>query len=413
MKIVSFPVFEYNRLLMLQFLKNWYHLIIALLANFCFRFPAHNLTVIGVTGTDGKTTTVNLIYCILQKAGKSVSMISSVGAKIGSEDYDLPFHVTTPSSWQLQKFLRMIADRKNAFLVLEVTSHALDQNRTWGIPFKIGVLTNITHEHLDYHKNFQNYTKAKMKLFRGTKYGVINIDDRSYVDNKPSERITYGLTKGDLNLKNFFFQTSLPGEYNQLNCLAAIGAGKALGISNKIIREGIKEFKGVQGRFEYLETGKDFKVLIDFAHTPNGFKNILSTLRPQVKGKLIHVFGCASERDTSKRPIMGSIAAKYDDIIILTEEDYRMESVEKIMDEILGGVDPRLPACRQAWRVDDTATSIFKIPDRQEAINKAISLAKKNDLVLLTGKGHEKSLCRGKVEYPWSEHEAVKRALSR
>lgn len=387
--------------LMPQGIKNIYHLFVAVLATIFFRYPAKNLTVIGVTGTDGKTTTVTLIYEILKNSGKKTAMISSVGAKIGGKDYDLPFHVTTPSPWQLQRFLRMAVERGEEYLVLEVTSHGLDQNRVFGCNFKVGVITNVTHEHLDYHKTYENYLKAKAKLFRSVKWAILNRKDKSYeyLSSKlqASKIISYGLKTGDLTPAEFSFYTPLPGEYNQLNCLAAIGAARVLGINDENIRQSVAKFTGVLGRFEFIKTGREFKAIVDFAHTPNGFKVLLSTLRPQVHGRLIHVFGCASKRDTSKRPIMGRVAAEYDDVIILTEEDYREENIEKIMSEIESGIKKH--------------GNLFKIPNRQEAINKAISMAQAGDLVILTGKGHEKSLCRGKTEYPWSEHEAVKKAL--
>ena len=382
-------------------LKNTYHLISAFFANIFYRFPAKDLKVIGVTGTDGKTTTTHLIYEILKAAGKRVSMVSSVKAEIVGEEHETGFHVTTPNPWLLQKIVRRVVDRGGEYLVLEVTSHALDQYRVFGIPFEIAVLTNITHEHLDYHLTYESYLETKLKLLKRAKIAVINQEDESFktINNQLltiSNLITYGINKGDVTLPNFKFSTPLPGEYNQYNCLAAITVAKTLGIKDKTIKRAVSSFKGVIGRFELIETNRDFQVVVDFAHTANGLRSVLRTVKLMVKGKLIHVFGCAGLRDKKKRPIMGEISAQYADIIILTEEDYRTESVEKIMEEIEKGIrkNPK-----------------FRVPNRQQAINKAISLAKKGDLVLLSGKGHEKSLCRGKKEYPWSEHEAVKKAL--
>ncbi|MFH0863636.1 MAG: UDP-N-acetylmuramoyl-L-alanyl-D-glutamate--2,6-diaminopimelate ligase [Candidatus Gottesmanbacteria bacterium] len=392
--------------------KNIYHLFVAILATVFFRYPAKNLIVIGVTGTDGKTTTVNLIYEMLKNAGKKVAMISSVGAKIGGKDYDLPFHVTTPSPWQLQKFIRLAVDRGDKYLVLEVTSHGLDQNRVFGCNFKIGVITNVTHEHLDYHKTYENYVMTKAKLFKGVEWAIINKDDKSF-DNlkfeirklKITKILSYGLEQGDITLSKFLFHTPLPGKYNQQNCLAAIATCKTLGINDDKIRETLAGFKGVLGRFDFLKTNRDFRVMIDFAHTPNALEQVLSTIRPDISGKIIHVFGCAGLRDKEKRPIMGEIAAKYDDIIILTEEDYRTEDNSQIMCEIEKGVI-------QNRKFMMGNAIIYKISDRQDAINKAISLAQKDDLLILTGKGHEKSLCRGTNENPWSDYVAVNKALS-
>ncbi len=389
-----------------QGIKNIYHLFVAVFATIFFRYPGKELTVIGVTGTDGKTTTVNLIYEILRNSNKKVAMISSVGAKIGGHDYDLPFHVTTPSPWQLQRFLRLAVDRGDKYLVLEVTSHGLDQNRVFGCNFKVGAITNVTHEHLDYHKTPENYLKAKAKLFRGVEWAIVNREDRSYknlklefLNFKLGKIISYGIHEGDITTDNFTFTTPLPGEYNKQNCLATIAVCKALGIEDEKIRRTVKDFKGVVGRFEFIETGKDFRVVVDFAHTPNALERVLSTVRPEVSGRLIHVFGSAGLRDQTKRPMMGKIAGRYDDIIILTEEDYRTEDLDKIMEQIESGVEK--------------TPNILKIRNREEAINQAIRTAKAGDLVILTGKGHEKSLCRGKVEYPWSEHEAVMKAINK
>ena len=429
-----------------QGIKNIYHLLTAFIATLFFRYPAKNLTMIGVTGTDGKTTTVHLIYEILKAARKRVSMISSVGAEIGGRNFGLPFHVTTPSPWQLQKFLRLAVDRKDEFLVLEVTSHGLDQNRVFGCNFSVGVITNITHEHLDYHKTFENYLAAKAKLFQGAKWAILNREDGSYenikyrislrpeftprvhseelrarADIKP-KIVTYGLTKGDVTLANFPFQTVLPGDYNKLNCLAAITAARALGIPDAIIRKAVADFNGVIGRFKFVKTGKDFRVVIDFAHTPNALEKVLSTIKPMVKGRLIHVFGAAGERDWLKRPKMGEISARYADVIILTEEDYRTEDVNKIMEEIEKGSlkisNFKLPAFGRfsgekqiSKQIQNSKYKIYKIPDRQAAISQAVRIAKRNDLILLTGKGHEKSLCRGKTEYLWDEFLAVHKAL--
>lgn len=389
---------------MLQGIKNIYHLLVAVFATIFFRYPGKSLTVIGVTGTDGKTTTVHLIYEILRAAGKKVSLISSIGAKIGGQDYELPFHVTTPNSCQLQRFLRLAVDRGEEYMVLEVTSHGLDQNRVFGCNFAIGVITNISHEHLDYHKNYENYLKTKAKLFQRVKWAILNREDESYnylkfkIENlKLAKIIDYGLKMGDITPAKFSFETPLPGKYNQYNVLATIATAKALGISDSKIRETVANFGGVLGRFEFVETRKDFSVVIDFAHTPNALENVLSTIKSTVFGRLIHVFGCAGLRDKLKRSKMGEISAKYTEIIVLTEEDYRTEDVNQIIEEI----GKKIPSKKE----------IYKIPDRQEAINLAVKIAKKGDLVILTGKGHEKSLCRGKKEYPWSEHDAVKKAL--
>lgn len=395
---------------MWQSLKNIYHLVMAVLANIFYGFPSNKLTVIGVTGTDGKTTTVNLIYHILKEAGKNVSMISSVGASIDGEQYDIGLHVTTPSSWQLQRFLRRAARierfvrQRQPYLVLEVTSHALDQYRVWGIDFAVGVLTNVTREHLDYHKNYENYVATKAKLLNMAKIAIINRDDESYktiVNSKwliaNSNLITYGLANNsDVNPKSSTFKTKLVGEFNKYNILAAVAVCRALGIPDQTIKKAVISFELPVGRMEVVHDD-EFMVMIDFAHTPNALIQILKTVRPEVKGRLIHVFGSAGERDRQKRPEMGTISAKYADVIILTAEDPRSENLDKIISEIETGIKKLEP---------------LKIPDRQEAINTAVSMARKGDLVLITGKGHEKSMNLGKGEVFWSEHEAVRKAIN-
>lgn len=398
---------------MIREIKNLVHLLNAFLACVFYGFPGKNLTIIGITGTDGKTTTTHLTYEVLKAAGRKVSMVSSVYGLIAGQEHDTGFHVTTPNPWFLQKSLRRAVNHGDTYFVLEVTSHGLDQNRVWGIPFQIGILTNVTHEHLDYHGNYKKYVAAKSKLLQWSKIVIVNIEDESYkyiVANPTimSKNVkTYGLKKGDANLKSFSFKTPLPGEYNQLNCLAAASAAKELGINDKDIQTGLAAFSGVKGRFEMVKTKFGFDVIIDFAHTPNALVRVLSTISGMSSGRVIHVFGCAGLRDFAKRPMMGAASAKYADITIITEEDYRTEDVNKITSQIEEGYRQTVVSMRT-----DTK-QLFKIPNRQEAINQAISLAKKGDIVILTGKGHEKSLCRGKTEYPWSDHKGTESALKK
>lgn len=388
------------------------HLTLAILATIFYRYPARRLIVIGVTGTDGKTTTSELIYEILTKAGKRTALISSVSAKIAKKEIDTGFHITSPHPWRLQKVLREIVNKKFNYVVIEVTSHGLSQNRLFGCNFKVGVVTNVTHEHLDYHKTYKNYLKAKAKLFDRVKVGVLNRDDESYnylsakCITHRTKYVTYGLKKkADFNPKTFPFKTLLPGEYNQYNCLAAIAATSFLGIPPAKIRQTLVSFKGVKGRMEEIKEGQDFRVIIDFAHTPNALKNALETLSAQkIKGaRLIAVFGSAGLRDRTKRPIMGEVAGEYVDLIVLTAEDPRTEDVNQIINEIAQG------ALKEGAQEGKT---LFRVPDRGEAIKFAIQkLAKKGDIVVICGKGHERSMCYGKTERPWSEHQAVQEAL--
>ncbi len=393
---------------MWQKIKNIYHLIIAVLANILFWFPARKLFVIGVTGTDGKTTTVSLIYHILKESGEKVSMITSIGARIREKKYDTGYHVTTPGSFYLQRILRKAVSSKNKYFVLEVTSHAIDQYRTWGVPFKVAAITNITSEHLDYHKTYDNYFKTKEKLIRISKTAVVNQDDSSYnrlresVTNKLKENwISYGLSNAsDVNSENFpISDHNLIGEFNKYNILAAVSVCKNLGISDEKINKALKTFIMPVGRLDFVYE-KDFKVMIDFAHTANAFQMVLSSIRPFVEGKIIHVFGSAGERDKLKRPLLGEISSNFSDIIILTSEDPRSEDVNKIIEEIKSGIK-------------NEKVEVFKIPDRKEAIAAAVQMANKNDLVIITGKAQEKSMNYGKGEEQWDEYEAVKESINK
>jgi len=387
---------------MIRWLKSLYHLVVAIVSGIYFKFPGTKLTVIGVTGTDGKTTTSTLIYHILKTAGYKVSVITSVHAVIAGKEYDTGFHVTTPNAYWIQKYLREAVDNGDAFMVLEVTSHALSQYRVWGVPFAIGVLTNITHEHLDWHRTYEQYVKAKMRLLLAAATVVINRDEadifaRIAPQLRKKNMVTYGIHRdAQITPTSMPFTTSLPGEFNQYNCLAAIATANTLDIPKNTITKAIKTFSGIPGRMETIVT-RPCTVIVDFAHTPNAIDRALATVREMTKGRLIHVFGSAGLRDATKRPYMGKASAEYADMIVLTEEDYRTEDVEEIMNEIASGI----PVYKD----------IHRFSNRYDAIQFALSQAKKDDVVVITGKGHEKSLCRGTTEYPWSDQEAVKKIL--
>lgn len=388
---------------MFQKLKNLYHLFQAVLANLYYLFPSRKIKVIGITGTDGKTTTTHLIAHILKSTGKKVSFISSVYASIGGKEYDIGFHVTTPSSFMVQKFIRQSVKNNDEYFVLETTSHALDQNRVWGIRYEVGVITNITHEHLDYHKSYEDYLKTKVKLLKMAKQAVVNKDDKSYQYIKNLSADRYGQK---LNIKKTYQKLKILEKipnltlFNQYNYSAAYTVCKVLGLNDNEILKAMKSFKLPKGRLEVVYN-KEFKVIIDFAHTPNAFQQLLPEIRKKYlknNGRLIHIFGSAGLRDKTKRPLMGKISSQFSDYIILTEEDYRTEKPEDICHQIASGIKK---------------DKLFEIIiSREEAINKGIKMARKGDVVLLTGKSHEKSLCRGKVEYPWSEHNAVNKAIN-
>jgi UDP-N-acetylmuramoyl-L-alanyl-D-glutamate--2,6-diaminopimelate ligase len=391
---------------MIRKLKNYYHYIQSLAAAHYFRHPAKELTIIGVTGTDGKTTTAHLIFHILKTAQIRVGLISTVGAEIGTKKLDTGFHVTTPNPFMVQSFLKMAKHEGLTHFVLEVTSHALDQNRVKHVPFSIGVLTNITHEHLDYHKSLTKYLQTKVRLLSEAKTAVVNSDDSSFPNvTKELQRrkftgkiLTYGLKDADITLSSVAFKTTLQGEYNMHNILAGIAVAKQLGIKERDITRAIASFELPTGRFEIVYK-KDFTVVIDFAHTPNSLQQLLMTIKKDVAkhGKIIHVFGAAGERDATKRPVMGRISEKFADTIILTSEDPRHEKVEDINNAIRSEM-------KQSRRV-------ISIPDRQIAIATAISMAKKGDVVAITGKGHETSMNMGSGEIPWSDQKAVSEIL--
>jgi UDP-N-acetylmuramoyl-L-alanyl-D-glutamate--2,6-diaminopimelate ligase len=364
------------------------------------------MKVVAVTGTDGKTTTVNLIYHILKSSGAKVSMISSINAVIEGKIYDTEFHRTTPTSFSLQSFFRKARNKKSEYFVLEVTSHAIDQHRIAGIPIKVGVLTNVTNEHLDYHKTYDNYLKTKIKLLKKAKICIVNSDDSShmFLSEVQSQKtqgnwITYGLSESsDYNESTFDIkENNLLGEFNLYNVLASVATCKALGITDESIKKALKNFHMPIGRVDYVYQ-EDFSVMIDFAHTSNASEQILKAVRPIVKGSLIHVFGSAGERDVLKRPFLGEISSQYCDILILTAEDPRKEDVNTIIAEIEVGIKKG-------------KGEVIRIPDRKEAIQAAIQMAKKDDLVLITGKSQEGSMNYGKGEVPWNEYEMVKEAL--
>lgn len=387
---------------MLQAVKNYYHLIQGFVAVNKYGRPAAGMTVIGVTGTDGKTTTASLIYHILRETGHKAALISTVAAYIGDRKFDTGFHVSTPHSSELQSYIAQAKRAGIKFLVLEVTSHAIDQYRIYGIPFKVGVLTNVSREHLDYHKTMLRYMATKARLLQHSQVAIINKDDSSYKFMaerlKGRNILTYGLKDAAVTISNHPFTSKLFGKFNTYNTLAALAVCDALNIDAKLAAKAVQTYTLPEGRCEIVYQ-KDFTVIVDFAHTPNGIKSILEAINEEKKkGKIIHVFGSAGRRDKGKRALMGEVSDSLADMIILTSEDPRDEPPESIAEDILSGM--------RRDRVD-----VLVIPDRQKAITKAISLAKSGDFVILTGKGHEKSMNMGDGEQQWSDSEAVKRAL--
>lgn len=404
---------------MVQGFKNFYHLLQAVLANIRYGFPAKSMKVICVTGTDGKTTTSGLLYHILKSAGKKVALLTTVSAVIDGKSYETGSHVTTPSSFELQKYIKKAKQAKADFFILEATSHGIDQNRIWGIPVFVSVLTNISHEHLDYHKTYERYVRTKCRILKRASYAVINRDDASYelvmsnLRNYKGKLTTYGLTKtARINLKNFSFVSKLLGEFNKYNCLAAASAVRIVGIDDKTIKHGIATFIPPVGR-QQIVYDKDFRVMIDFAHTPNSFLQLLPEVKKISNKRLIHVFGSAGLRDLSKRPEMGKASSTYADIIVLTAEDPRGESVEKIAEDIKKGIFGFSPISEKDTKtMQKDKKYCIVIPQRKDAIRFAIQLAERGDTVVMTGKSHEKSInYDGNLEEAWDEFAVAKDAI--
>lgn len=413
-----------------------------------YGFPARKLTMIGVTGTDGKTTTCNLLYQILLAAGLKTGMISTVNALIGDEVLDTGFHVTTPDSPEVQRYLARMVEAGLSHVVLETTSHGWAQYRVDACEFDIGVVTNITHEHLDYHGSYENYRAAKARLFTSLaetlpkadgniRLGVLNFDDSSYDYLKQittTRTLSYGLsaqaelraeqiihspqglkfTVRGKNRKSFAVSTHLFGLFNVSNCLAALGVAlEGLGIDPGVAAQGIAGLQGVPGRMERIDLGQDFTAIVDFAHTPNALKVALETARltlAQVAkeiggtpGRVIAIFGSAGLRDKKKRRMMAEVSAGLADISIMTAEDPRTESLDGILDEMAQGA---------LSRGGVEGGTFWRVRDRGEAIRMGVKMARPGDLVIACGKGHEQSMCFGTVEYAWDDRTALRAALS-
>ncbi len=411
-------------------------LALGLLAAELEGWPSRRLRVAGVTGTDGKTTTSSLLAAVLRASGRRVGSITTVSAQIGDTSLDTGFHTSTPDAPDLQHYLRLMVEAGMEDAVLEVTSHGLDQDRVAGCDFDLAVVTNVTSDHLDYHRTYDAYLAAKLKLFQslersarkpGVPKGIVyNLDDRSAEPISHlwcERRLSYALERrADVRARgvrlyadatafdvespvsSFPVELPLPGWYNVANALAAAAAALIWDVPIPAIQEGLATFGGVPGRLERIDRGQDFEVFVDFAHTANSLEMVLRLKREQCRRRLLIVFGCAGLRDRGKRPVMGEIAGRFADRIYLTAEDPRTESLEAILEEIAEG-------CRKAGRRE--GVDYWKIPDRATAIERAIFDAKPGDVVLVTGKGHERSMCFGTVEQPWSDQDAVRQAIDR
>lgn len=405
------------------------HLLEAVLFNVLNGFPARGLKVIGVTGTNGKTTTCFLIHRMLHEAGYKVGLNSTVGYGVGLDIQPQIHHMTNVSVPELMQRLKWMKSQGIEWLVLETTSHALAQNRVWGVPYSIAVMTNVTHEHLAYHGTFEHYLGAKKKLFtltnrnkRGLRTGIVNAEDPNADQFAAAiaNPISYGQTKGDVRATNvkqtsggtryaavvgneeYRIECQLPGSFNIDNSLAALCVGRAVGLTKDQIEKGIAALESVEGRMTRIDEGQDFTVIVDYAHSPDSFEKLFKDLKPVVQGKIIALFGSLGGGDKGKRPLQGELAGTYADEVIICEEDDRQEDPEQIMNDIAAGAE-------KAGKIIDR--DLFLIHDRPEAIQFAINRAQKGDTVLFLGKGHEKTIEHADGEHPWDEIAIARQAL--
>ncbi|MBP7060530.1 MAG: UDP-N-acetylmuramoyl-L-alanyl-D-glutamate--2,6-diaminopimelate ligase [Candidatus Moranbacteria bacterium] len=404
-----------------QSLKNIYHLVQAVMATVWYGFPARKLRVVGVTGTNGKTTTSQFIAKILLAAGKKTALASTINFQMGERTWVNESKFTTLSPWKLQRFLRDAVREDCEYAVIETSSHALDQNRVWGIPYEIAVMTNVTREHLDYHGTMERYREAKRRLFRRAKYVVVNLDMETpqeffspqgttvtYSTKNPqadllARDVTLDFKGTDFVVAGVRVHLRVPGLFNIENALTALGVARLLDIDLALAGKSLSDIAGVSGRMELVPNHMNADILIDYAVTPDAFEKLYASILPlKIPGsKIIHVFGACGERDRGKRPQMGEIASSYADIIILTNEDPFHENGEQILDDIEQGVTKKR---------DKT---YFRIYDRREAIHKALSMAEIGDIVLITGKGAEVTMAFGDERIPWSERQVIEEELEK
>lgn len=386
-----------------EFLIRIYHYKLALLGAIIFGFPSRKLIVIGVTGTSGKSTTVDFITRILEEAGNKVVSNSSIRFKVAQKEWPNSLKVGMPGRAFMQRLLRQGLNAQCNYAVLEVTSEGIKQHRHKFIKFDTVVFTNLSKEHIESHGSFENYRNEKLKLFKSTKnVHVVNIDDENskYFFEVPSKKkITFGLNNHDVNLNNTKVHLNILGGFNKYNALAAIAVCKNYGISLEICQKALEKVKGIPGRMEVVQSDP-FLIVVDYAHTPVQLEEAYKSL----SGKsLVCVLGsCGGGRDKWKRPVLGKIASDYCREIIITNEDPYDEDPSQILSEIKSGIS----------NSQFLISNFYEILDRKEAIKKAISLAKPNDAVIITGKGSESLMCleNGK-KIQWDDREVVRQAL--
>ena len=422
------------------------HKIRAFSAAVVYGFPGKKIRVIGVAGTKGKTTTVNMIAKILEENGNKVAILSTANFQIGDQKWLNDVKLTTTSPFYFQKFLKRAIKEKCNYAIVEISSHGLVQYRHWGVSYKTVVLTNMMSDHLDYHKTYANYKNSHNALItKDLENIVINYDDedlKSFLikhthrnplsplfqrGNSQEENISYifslkgyqeiqgaNLIKAEniaLNEKGSEFaivlgdkkeniKLPLIGEFNIYNSLAAASVGLAEKIDLKTIKKALESTRNIPGRLEKIDEGQDFEVIVDYAHSPDSLKSVYKTVKPYLKNKLIAVLGGTGDRDKTYRAKGGALADEYADIVIITNEDPYSEDPEKIIDQVLSGVKNKT-----------LGENLFRISDRKEAIKKAVSLANSGDLVMITGKGSEQLMICGKQKIPWDDREIAREAI--
>jgi len=379
---------------------SFYHFLLAFLGAVIYCFPSKKIVLIGITGTNGKTTTTEMIASIFEKAGKKIALLNSIRFKIKEKEEINKLRMTMPGRFFIQRFLKKALKEGCQYAILEVTSEGIKQHRHRFLDFKIAVFTNLTPEHIEAHGSFEKYKETKGKLFQVTKeIHVINVEDEhsDYFLKFPAKRkITYGLKKGEINLENTKIKLKIPGGFNLYNALAAISVAISQGIDKDFAIKALEEFEGVPGRMEEV-ISKPFRVIVDYAFTPNALEKVYQTLRNAQYAipntRLICVLGAAGGgRDKWKRPVLGEIASRYCDEIIVTNEDPYDEDPWEIIEQVAFG----------------TKGKARKILDRREAIREALKLAREGDIVVITGKGCEPSICVKDKKIPWDDRKVVK-----
>ncbi|MBR0431012.1 UDP-N-acetylmuramoyl-L-alanyl-D-glutamate--2,6-diaminopimelate ligase [Candidatus Saccharibacteria bacterium] len=395
-----------------------YHYAQAVAAGIKYQFPGRKLRIIGVTGTNGKTTTCFMIWNMLNLAGHKTGLMTTVAWGVKNLKPELG-HMTTVDALTLNNRIATIKKQGAEFLVLEITSHALAEFRTLGIPIEIAVFTNLTHDHLDYHKTIEKYRAAKGKLFKKAQFSIFNADDPAtkYFKKLTPNYLTYGIKNGEKRAKNLKLSvsgvkyscgdinitTKIPGEFNVYNSLAAALVGKKLGLSKESIEQGISSLDSVEGRMNIIDEGQNFTVIVDYAHAPDALEKVFSSVKGH-KGRIISVHGGAGRRDPSTRPIRGEILGKNSDIVIITEDDSRDEDPEKIAAGFIEGAE------KVGKKL---GKDLIKELNREKAIETALKKAKKGDLVLILGKGHEKTILRADGPHDFEDIKITQKLLKK